>query len=355
MMRSVPGSAAPPAFSARTLSARTLAMLTFAALAPLLTACGPRATPDDAGRDEAAATPTPEYVQEITAARAEREESLRRDDSWLTLVGLFWLEEGDSTFGSAADNALVFPEKAPAHIGTLTRTGDEVRLRPEPGVGLTLGEEPLDGEIVLAPDSSGEPTELTLGTFTFYLIERTGRYGIRLKDRESPARLAFSGIEHFPLDPRLAIEARFEPYDPPKPIKIPNILGTEFDDTTPGALVFTVGGEEVRLEPTGDPAEGLFLVFGDGTNGKETYGGGRFLSVPPPTADGTAVVDFNLAYNPPCVFSPYATCPLPPRQNRLTARIEAGEKMYGEDPHAGAGHGEGGEEEEAEGGDAGEA
>lgn len=315
-----------PVLVLNTTATALLCVLTLACSAP---------EPEEVEEPRAALEIDPAYAEEVESFRAEVDESLRQPDSWLSLAGLFWLEEGEQSLGSAPENDIVFPKKAPAKIGTLSRQGDEVRFSAEPGVAVTQGEdtEPVT-ELVLAPDSSGEPTVLTQGSFDFYLIERTGRFGIRLKDREHPALTAFTGVEHFPIRPQWRIKARFEPYDPPKPVKIPNIIGTEFDDTSPGALVFTVDGQEYRLEPTGNTEQGLFLVFGDATNGHETYGGGRFLAVDPPADDGSIVVDFNKAYNPPCVFSAFATCPLPPRQNRLAIPVEAGALMYGEDPHA---------------------
>ncbi len=271
------------------------------------------------------------YRAEIEAWRAERDEGLRAEDGWLTLAGLFWLEEGAGTFGSAPDNAVVFPAgKAPAKLGTFHREGEKVTLEVTPGLGLEAdGQEVTAPRLELASDAGGKPTLLSIGSLTFHVIQRPGKVGIRLKDKESPVLRGFTGIESFAIDPAWRIEARFEPYDPPKTIKVPNIIGGSFDETSPGALVFERDGASYRLEPTGEADEEMFLVFGDATNGHETYGGGRFLYVPPPK-DGKAIVDFNKAYNPPCVFTPYATCPLPPRQNKLELRITAGEKMWGE-------------------------
>lgn len=271
------------------------------------------------------------YRAEIEEWRAGRDKSLRDENGWLTLAGLYWLEEGDSTFGSAPDNTVVFPAgKAPARLGTFHRQGEKVTLEVTPGLGLAAdGKEVTAPSLGLAPDASGKPTMLSLGSLTFHVIKRPGKVGIRLKDKESPVLAGFAGVESFAVDPSWRIAARFEPYDPPKTIKVPNIIGTDFDETSPGALVFERGGATYRLEPTGAPGKDLFLVFGDATNGHETYGGGRFLYVPPPK-DGQAIVDFNQTYNPPCVFTPYATCPLPPRQNKLALRVEAGEKMWGE-------------------------
>lgn len=272
--------------------------------------------------------------EEVRTWRQEREARLRQDDGWLTLAGLYWLEEGESSFGSSPDNDLVFPAKAPERIGTFRLENGRVSVAVEPGVPVTHDGAPVT-EMALAAETDGgaEPDVLTLGSFTFFVIERAGRMGVRLKDREHPALARFTGLDYFPIGPEWRLTARFEPYDPPKTIRVPNIIGSEFEETSPGAVVFEIDGEEFRLEPTGEPGGELFLVFGDASNGSETYNGGRFLVADAPD-DGRVVLDFNKAYNPPCVFSPYATCPLPPRQNRLPVSIRAGEKMYA----AAAGH-----------------
>jgi uncharacterized protein (DUF1684 family) len=300
-----------------------LALAASAALV-VLGACSSPPSPAPAQSDAA-------HRAEIEAWRAERDKELRDEDGWLTLAGLFWLEEGASTFGSASDNTVVFPAgQAPARLGTFHREGEKVTLEVTPGLGLKAdGKEVTVPRLELAPDASGKPTLLSIGSLTFHVIRRPGKIGIRLKDKESAVLAGFTGVDSFAIDPSWRIEARFEPYDPPKKIKVPNIIGTDFDETSPGALVFERDGATYRLEPTGEPGDELFLVFGDATNGHQTYGGGRFLYVPAPK-DGKAVVDFNKAYNPPCVFTPYATCPLPPRQNKLALRIEAGDKMWGE-------------------------
>lgn len=281
-----------------------------------------------------------EYRREIAAWKDKRDAGLRKEDSWLTLVGLSWLHEGDNSLGSAAGSDVPLPTgKAPAKLGVLKRAGERVTLLLAAPAGVTIdGEAAKAGEIALAADASGKPTMVRLGPLTFFIVARQDKIGVRIKDRESPVRTSFTGVESFPLDPAWRIRARFERYDPPKAITVPNILGQSAEDKCPGAVVFEVAGQTYRLEPTGEPGEELFLVFGDQTNGKETYGGGRFLDLPAPAADGTIVIDFNMAYNPPCVFTPYATCPLPPRQNKLALRVPAGEKVYGDGGHHSAAH-----------------
>lgn len=293
------------------------------------------------GCSRESAAPSPPPAADLDAWRADldafiedRYAELRRPDGWLSLAGLFWLEPGESTFGADPGNDVVFPAgKAPPRVGVLVVTpGPEaamqtVRIRVDDGVTVTHEGEPVT-EMELVTDAAGEPTMLELGPLLFHAIDRGGRVGIRLKDRESPLMASFAGIDRFPPDPAWRVEARLERYDPPKEILVPNIIGPALPEPCPGRLVFELGGETIALEPTGEPGGDLFVVFGDDTNGDETYGGGRFLYADWPGPDGTTTLDFNRAYNPPCVFTRWATCPLPPPQNKLALAITAGEKTY---------------------------
>ena len=300
---------------------RATALLTTLAL----TACGGSPVVDEA--IAAAAAPDPAYVQEVNAWHFQRIESLRGEHSWLTLVGLFWLEEGENTFGSAPDNDVVFPDKAPPHCGTLTMANGQVVLTAVPDAGLVHEGEPVT-TLTMVSDLDENKTRVHVGSFNFYVIDRGGRLGLRLKDQEAEVYTSFQGIDRFPVDPKLRFEARWDPYDPPKMVQTPNVLGQVSEEESPGAIVFDYQGETLRLEPS-DASDGqLFLVFGDASNGEETYGGGRFLFLDPPV-NGRVVLDFNKAYNPPCVFSPYATCPLPRQENKLPVAIRAGEKNWG--------------------------
>jgi len=270
-----------------------------------------------------------DYRKEIEKFRQERDESLKKENSWLTLVGLFWLKPGENKLGSDPGNAVILPEgKAPALAGIITRDGEKIHLTVEPGVALTAdGKEIKPGPpgIDLQIDASGKPTVLELGSLNFYLIKRGDRVGVRIKDKQSPLRASFQGLDNYPIRPEWRIVARFEPYKDKK-IPIANIIGLVEDNPSPGAVVFDWKGKTYRIDALeGSPEGGLFLVFGDQTNGKETYGAGRFLDTDPPK-DGKVVVDFNTAYNPPCAFTAFATCPLPPAQNKLALRVEAGEK-----------------------------
>lgn len=273
-----------------------------------------------------------EHRREVEAWREQRIASLRREDGWLTLVGLFWLEKGENSVGADPKSRVVLPSgKAPGRLGTITLGADGASFSAAAGQTVEVDGKPV-GNAVLATDAEGHPpTVLRHGPLRIYLIDRAGRIGVRVKDSQSGALAAFHGIESYPIDARWRIEAKVERHDPPKKIPVPNILGATYPSTSPATLVFDVGGRTFRLDAVDE--EGTtdwFVIFGDQTNGKETYGGGRFLYVTPPAPGAPAVVDFNKAYNPPCVFSPYATCPLPPKQNKLAVRIEAGEKAFGE-------------------------
>lgn len=267
---------------------------------------------------------------EIEKWREKRMASLRREDGWLTLVGLVWLEPGENTLGSGRSNRIVLPEgAAPERMGSIVLSGGNATARILPGVDVTHQDRSVTS-IELQSDADGEPTVLKHGRISFYLIKRGERLGVRVKDSRNPALLSFHGIEAFPVDLRWRFEARFQSYEAGKKIRVPNILGTVGEETSPGAVVFDLGGRTYRLDAVKESGtEDLFLIFGDQTNGEQTYGGGRFLYAAPPDKQGRVVVDFNKAYNPPCVFTPYATCPLPPTQNRLPIRVEAGEKRYG--------------------------
>ncbi|MFQ5525923.1 MAG: DUF1684 domain-containing protein, partial [Thermoanaerobaculia bacterium] len=247
------------------------------------------------------------------------------------LVGLHWLEEGDNAFGAAEGNALRFPEGSiDDYAGVLVLEGAEVRLLPGAGIALSADGAQLSGATVLLPDTSDDgPTIVESGSLLFYVIQRGDMTGVRVKDRESPVLAAFEGMDYFPVDAGWRKNARYELFDKPRLLETPNVLGTVSEEEILGQVVFEVDGEAHSLLPSGSPDDGFFLVFGDRTNGAETYGGGRFLYSGPVEADGSVVVDFNKAYSPPCVFTPYATCPLPPAENKLAIRIEAGEKTFG--------------------------
>jgi uncharacterized protein (DUF1684 family) len=273
------------------------------------------------------AAATPPYVAEVEQWRAKREERLKADGGWLTVTGLFWLKDGANTFGSAPGNTIVLPASAPARAGVIDFSGGKASVRVEPGVRILSGDEPVTTRELRADTANGGPDVLVLGPLSLQVIERGGRYGIRLKDNESAGRRAFTGLQWYPVSEAHRVVARFVPHATPKTIAIANVLGQEDQQPSPGSAVFTIAGKEVRLDPileTPDAKE-LFFIFKDATAGRDTYPAGRYLYTELPK-DGVVTLDFNKAYSPPCAFTAYATCPLPPPQNRLPIRIEAGEK-----------------------------
>jgi uncharacterized protein len=274
------------------------------------------------------------YVQSIEQWRQQRLNNLRKPDGWLSLIGLFWLKEGANTFGSDATNDIRFPaDKAEPFLGTLTLEDGVVSIKIIQGVDVRCGGERVTVRN-LQTDKNGQATLLVHRSLIWYIIERDGRFAVRLKDTESALLQQFKGIENFPIDPHWAVEARFEKTDSAKFINVPNVLGNVSKELCPGTVVFSHDGREFRLDVIAEAdAEQYFLIFADQTSGEETYGGGRFLYIDKADVAGRTLIDFNRAYNPPCVFTAYATCPLPPRQNILPFKVTAGEKAYGEGHH----------------------
>lgn len=270
------------------------------------------------------------YPEEIERWRADHQARLKRDEGWLTVTGLYWLQPGKNHFGSAAGNPIRLPAGPPV-AGAFELAGSSVTLMLGPGVAATLNGQPFSGRAVMRPDDAGKPDVLRFDRFALMVLGRNGRYAIRLKDRDSRFRKEFTGLKWFPVNESYRVKAKLVPHPAGFVLHVPNILGTSTAEPSPGTAVFSLHGHEYHLTPV---AEGgiLFFVFRDLTSGGETYGGGRFLYTAPPV-NGEIVLDFNQAENPPCVFTPYATCPLPPKENRLTVRIEAGEKTYGSGHH----------------------
>lgn len=255
------------------------------------------------------------YEASVRRWRQEREAELKSDQGWLTVTGLFWLKEGINT-----------PVKEP-HVGTFEFHDGKTTFHADPALSETMNGNRIT-TAVLRPDTEpGGPDRVDVANLTMFVIHRGARYAIRVKDKNSQYRRAFSGLHWYPVREDYRIVARFVAYQAPHPINIPNILGETEQEPSPGYAAFTLQGHEYRLDPVIEDGE-LFFVFRDQTSGRETYGSGRFLHAAMPK-DGKVILDFNKAYNPPCAFTPYATCPLPPRQNRLPVRIEAGELTYG--------------------------
>jgi len=267
------------------------------------------------------------YEAEIRQWRADQEAALTADDGWLTVAGLFWLDPGLSHAGADPSNEIVLPEAAPARLGWFEFREGRVVFQAEPGTRVTSDGRPVDR---LDLTAGRRAAAIDAGSLTMFVIRRGERTGIRMRDRDSAARREFTTRAWYPIDPAWRVTARFTAYDERRIVKVPNVLGDTVEMESPGFVEFTLGDRSLRLEPVLETPESteLYFIIGDETNGHETYGGGRFLYTDLPR-DGVVVLDFNKLYNPPCVFTEFATCPLPPPENKLAARIEAGELMYG--------------------------
>lgn len=278
------------------------------------------------------ASAAPDYVRVIEAERHRRLQRLVQPESWLSLVGLEWLHDGSNTVGADADSDVVLRgADAPARAGMILLDQRGTRFARDPRADVTADGRLFDEIELRDDDAEAGPTVLAAGTLRFHLIRRGDRLAVRVHDRAAETLRRFPGLDYFPIDPAWRLAARFEP-TPGAVVAVPDVIGMLTDEPSPGMVVVRRAGIEHRLLALEAAGGGLWLVFGDATNGEQTYGGGRFLKTDPP-ADGGVIVDFNLAYHPPCVFTPYATCPLPPAGNRLPFRIEAGERGYGAQVH----------------------
>ena len=271
------------------------------------------------------------YQQSIEQARAARVARLTAPDGWLSLIGLEWLQQGANKVGSASDNDIVL-QAGPAHLGVVTLDANgQVHITLAPDSGATIDGKPVH-EATLIDDmhvsGNAQPTKVAFGEANFYVIDREGRKALRVKDTEAPTRKHFLGIDYFPIDPSWRIVADWVPFDPPHDLQMGSVIGTIDTVKVPGKAVFTRDGHTYELLPyQEEPGGELFFVLADRTSGHETYGAARFLYAALPQ-NGKVVLDFNKAYNPPCAFTPFATCPLAPPENRLDLKITAGEKKY---------------------------
>jgi uncharacterized protein (DUF1684 family) len=265
-----------------------------------------------------------------TAWKAKRLESVAGTNGWTTLVGLFWLPEGTSTFGSSSSNTFVLlPQLAPANIGSFVRSGTNVEFIAQPGVEVTTNHSRVDRLKLRSDDAGASPTVVMVGQLRFFLIQRGERLGIRAKSPLAPTRVHFQGLDYFPYQPDWRLDGQFEAVPAGTTVQIADVTGAVKAEPVAGAVTFEVGGKPYRLLALDDDeTHDLWLIFKDGTSGKTTLGGGRFLHVARPGPDARLTVDFNFAYSPPCTYTPFATCPLPPRENYLTLAVPAGEKKY---------------------------
>ncbi|MGP8094143.1 MAG: DUF1684 domain-containing protein [Candidatus Sulfotelmatobacter sp.] len=289
-----------------------------------------------AGSDNKGADDQSSWQRDLLAWRAQRATNLQAPEGWLSLIALGWLKEGDNSFGSAEDCRVQITGKAPAHIAIVRLEKRGLRLLP-PGEGfpkdLLVDGQPAKKQALLADDAD-KPSKLTIGTLTIIVIHRDEQFGLRVKDLQAPTRVGFHGLRWYAPNAAYRVHARWIPYNPPKVLDIPTVLGTTTHLPAPGVAEFTLDGQVVRLEPVlEDPkSTDLFFILRDATSKTTTYGAGRFLSTELPdhgvTQPGEVWLDFNRLVNPPCAFTPYATCPLPPAQNRLSVPIPAGEQRY---------------------------
>jgi len=265
----------------------------------------------------------PAYRASVEKWRQAYEADLRSDRGWLSVSGLFWLHEGQNTFGSGPLNDIVLPAPAPASAGSFEFHSGRTTAHVNSGVAATINGKRVESA-EMRPDSGAD--QLVLGDLTLYVHSSGERFTIRLRDKNSPLRKEFTGTHWFPVDESYRVVGKFVPYDSPRPIEIQNVMGDTLKDTMLGYVVFRLAGRDLRLDADASSGE-IEFVFRDLTSGHETYAASRFLDtkIEP---DGKVVLDFNEAYNPPCAYNPFTTCPLPPPQNRLDVRVVAGEKTY---------------------------
>jgi len=268
------------------------------------------------------------FTSENKKWRQHREEELKAEDGWLTVAGLYWLKEGVTTIGadkSQVDIALP-PNSAPEKVGALKLENGVVTLQVTDGVQVSVNDK-IVTEYVMTFETEKAPAQFKVGSLSLGVIKRSGRYGLRVRDKNSVARQQFKGLAWFPAQARFRVVATFKPNETPTEMTIVNVLGDELKEKTPGTLSFTLKGQKFVLRPVIEDEKRLFVIFRDLTAGKSTYPLGRYLYADLPK-DGKVLLDFNRAENPPCAFTKFATCPLPPRQNYMKIAIDAGEKKY---------------------------
>ena len=267
------------------------------------------------------------YQQEIQNWDKSRAAYLLSEEGWLNLEGLFWLKEGKNSFGSSKKNEIVFPPAIRQEFaGYFERSGDTVKLIPTGGSEIMVNGIKSGEAIVFHTDLSAAPL-MSCGSLRWTIIKREDKIGIRLRDLNSSNLKSFKGIGRFPVDAEWKREAVLVRGNPFQTVLITNVLGQTTEQRSPGKLIFTLQGKEYSLDAL-EEGNQLFIIFGDETSGETTYPSGRYLYAPKPGPDGKTVLDFNKAYNPPCAFTPHATCPIPPQQNILSIAVTAGEKNY---------------------------
>jgi uncharacterized protein (DUF1684 family) len=292
----------------------------------LMTACKPNGpSPEQLAKEKAEKL---QHTSEVQQWRMQRIEKLKQPDGWLSLVGMHWLPQGISRVGSGPANGTRI-NVGPKNLGLITTNKkNQIWLQPDSIADLTIDGKPASGRVELIPDSRGKPTVVGFnnGHASFIVIERGGRLALRVRDADAPTRLQFTGIDSFPIDRKFRVTADFKAHEAGRTIDVVNILGMVEPMMNPGTVTFKLGGQSFTLEAIDEGDHRLFLVFADRTSGKETYAAARFLYAEYPDAEGKTIVDFNKTYNPPCSFTPFSTCPMPPPENRMDFAITAGEK-----------------------------
>ena len=265
-----------------------------------------------------------------TIWRGERRAVVAGTNGWTTIVGLFWLDEGRSSVGTAPGSSIRFePDAAPPSLGYLIRRNGSVRYEPTAGISATIDHRAITSDVELTSDVPGPASILRVGRLELWVIVRGDRIGLRVRDHEALARRQFHGLEYFPWRSEWQVHGHFELHPAGKTVAITDVTGVTQFEANPGVLVFDYSGVQYRLEALTDPEAGdLFVLFKDTTNGETTYSPGRFMHVSLPDAAGRVVLDFNRAYNPPCAFTEFATCPRPPATNRLPFPVPVGERKY---------------------------
>ena len=305
-------------------------------------ACSPQDTP--APETSEGATAALDFKSEHAEWVQERAADLGKPDGWTSLIGLHWIEAGTQNVGGAEGNAIRLAI-APDRLAQLEQRADGLYFRPVDGARVTADGKPVQGEIRLDPEGKGGGATLSYdgGKGQISAIKRGQRLALRVRHADAPARLHFGGLDFFPAEESWRVQARFVPHPPGRTLPIVNVLGEVADNPNPGYVVFEKEGRQWKLEALGDPAKSLNLMFQDQTTSRQTYGVGRYLRTDAVAADGTVTLDFNRAYNPPCAYTDFATCPLPPPENRLAQQddnrqlvrlaVVAGEKKYALAPH----------------------
>lgn len=304
-------------------------MRRIASIGLLVLVCGCDSDDGRAGKATTGPVADLDFLADNAVWRGERKQDLLKPDGWTSLVGLHWLELDAHYVGSGADSGIRLAF-GPPKLGMVEQKEGKVFLTPERGAALTLDGEAFERRAELKSDQDEKPGQVGFdaGKGTLSVIKRGDRSGLRVKHADAPTRLGFAGVDYWPAEAGWKVTGKFVAHPAGKTLPIVDIIGTASDAPNPGAVEFTRGGTTYRIEAIGEPGGGLFLLIADRTSGHGSYPAGRFMDTPAPDAQGNVVLDFNRAYNPPCAFTTFATCPLPPHENRLDLAITAGEKTY---------------------------